>query len=308
MTASTVSFRRAGLAAGFAAAALAAAQGASAQTLVSYETFATTNLAPARWYGDDGRTYGGVRLEARRAIVEGQGRVELRAWGDNTSNSGLSSARNSLVAVSSPSITAMRSTITMRTATLSACSANATQPTVVRARMFGFYFNAGIAAAGSNFNDVFAGAQVQRASNSTDPANTFRISGFAGICADDSCIASNSLGSVDLGTVTLNTPVTLELRWDAANNRFTFKRDAQATVNLAYTVPDGQGASFPAKRIEVSNIVPRCLTTPRPTAFASADFDNIFTNALTAQANARWIVPLDRADEAAIDPLAGPLN
>jgi hypothetical protein len=86
----------------------------------------------------------------------------------------------------------MRATLTPRTMTASACAANST-PSLARGRLFGFFFNAGDPNPGTNYNDVFAGIQVYRASNSTDGTGVLRVSSFIGQCTDDSCIGSTIL-------------------------------------------------------------------------------------------------------------------
>ncbi|HEV8690492.1 MAG TPA: hypothetical protein VGQ91_09375 [Ideonella sp.] len=277
-----------------------------AQTLSTYDTFSTTTIAPARWYAEEGRQYGGIRTEARRAIVDGQLRVEARGYSDNASNTGSSTARNSVIFANSSEITAIRSTVTMRSVTTGTCAGNTTTPTVARGRVFGFFFNAGTPIPGSNYNDVFAGVQLYRASNSTDGAGVLRASAFVGICTDDSCIASAVLASQELGTTTLNTATELQVTWDAANNRFTFQKDDDTAVNLAYTVADGHPASFPVKRLEVSNQIAHC-TASRPSGFAAVDFDNVkiaraATEALRAQATP------DRESAASFDRIVGRAN
>lgn len=284
---------------------LAATLGAHGQTLTSYDTFTTANIVPARWYAEEGRQYGGTRVEARRAIADGQLRIEAKTYSDNYSNTQTSTGRNALVFAKSEGITAIRSTVTMRTATAGGCAANTT-PSGARARIFGFFFNAGSPVPGSNYNDVYAGIQLHRMSNSTDGAGVLRVFAFVGICTDDSCIASTTLASQDLGTTTLNTPVELQVSWDAANNRFAFQRDAQAAVNLAYTVADTEAASFPVKRLEVSNQVAHC-TASRPAVTTWADFDNVKTAAAAlAAASMRPAVGAGRAEPS--DSVVGHVN
>lgn len=282
-------------------------QSLEAQSLSLYDAFGSSLINPRRWFGEEGRANGGLRTEARRAIVSGQARIENRTWGDTLSDTGTSSTSNRLVALRSPTITAMRGTITVRDHRLIACAANAS-PGAVRARLFGFYFNAGEFSLGNSFNDVFAGVQLQRFSNSTDPANIFRVVAFLGICNDESCFSTSSLGSQNLGTVALNTATTVEVRWERTNNRFVFQRDANAPVNLPYTVPDSEPASSPSKRIEVSNVVQRCTSTPRPVAFMAADFDDIMIATSSTLAPQRTLVRANVVEESVADTLIGPAN
>lgn len=282
---------------------LTLAQAAHAQSFASYDTFGTTNLSAARWYGEEGKQYGGTRTEARRAIVDGQLRIEARTYSDSASDSGVSTGRNSLLIMNPSQVVGMRATLTTLSTVTGTCSGN-TAATLTRGRMFGFFFNAGMPIPGSNYNDVFAGIQAYRASNSTDGSGVLRVSAFVGQCTDDSCIGSTTLASQDLGTVNVNTPVILELLWDPANNRFTFKRDAQAAVNLAYTVADAQPAAFPVKRLEVSNTVPHC-TSSRPNAFGSVNFDNVSLAVNPALASAQQASTVMAEPEPAADAIVG---
>jgi len=265
-----------------AAAAGLAAPAAATAALVTYDDFALTYIAPARWYGEEGKQYGGIRTENQRLIVSGQLRIQAKGWSDNYSDSNTSTVRNSVVIQKSSAVTAMRATLTPRTVTAGTCAANTT-PSVARGRLFGFFFNAGDPNPGSNYNDVFAGIQVYRASNSVDGTGVLRVSSFIGQCTDDSCIGSTILNSADMGTTNVGTPIALQVTWDPANNRFSFQRDTQTVVNLTYTVADVEPASFPVKRLEVSNQIAHC-TAARPAAHGIFDFDNVQTNALTGQA------------------------
>jgi hypothetical protein len=262
-----------------AAAMLLASTPSLAATLTNYDEFALSYIHPARWYGEEGKQYGGIRAEAQRVIIGGQLRIQAKGWGDNYTNTNSSTVRNSMILQKSSAITALGATVTARTVTASTCAANTT-PSIMRARLFGFFFNAGSPQPGSNYNDVFAGIQLYRASNSTDGANVMRVSAFVGQCTDDSCIASTILVSQDMGTTTVGTAVPLQMVWEPANNRFVFQRDAQTPINLAYTVSDTQPASFPVKRLEVSNQIAHC-TAVRTASNGVADFDNVQTNTLT---------------------------
>jgi hypothetical protein len=246
--------------------------------------------------------------ESRRAVLDGQLRIEAKGYSDNASNSGTSTTRNSLIFSHSNRITAIRSTLTMRTATAGSCAANTT-PSSARARVFGFFFNAGTPVAGSNYNDVFAGIQLYRASNSTDGSGVQRVSAFVGICTDDACIGSTVLASTDMGTTTLNTPVDLQVSWDAANNRFSFQRDSETAVNLAYAVADEQPAPFPVKRLEVSNQIAHC-TASRVATTTAVDFDNvkIAMSAGLAQVGRTLQQGLDEESAARFDSVIGRAN
>ncbi len=280
-----------------------AGPGAAAAALVSYDDFTQTYINPNRWYGEEGKQYGGTRAEAQRLIVGGQLRIQAKGWGDNFSNTSFSTVRNSVVITKSSAVTDLRATLTARTVAASACAANTT-PSIMRARLFGFFFNAGQPIPGSNYNDIFAGIQIYRASNSTDGAGVLRVSSFVGQCTDDACIASTILASADMGATTVGTPIALQMSWDPANNRFNFQRDSETVVPLAYTVADTQPAAFPVKRLEVSDQIAHCSAT-RTFTNGIVDFDNVQTNSL-AGLTVQALKPVSMSTAApAVDPIVG---
>ncbi|MEP6502415.1 MAG: hypothetical protein ABJD97_03745, partial [Betaproteobacteria bacterium] len=248
--------------------------------LVLLDDFAGTVINPARFEGDEGRQYGASRMESKRGVATGQLVLEAKAYSDQYSNTGVATSRNSVVLVKSTAVTDLRATFTMASATTLGCTANAS-PARAGGRLFGFFFNAGYPTPGSEYNDVFAGIQVFRLSNSADAAGVLRVTGYIGVCTDDSCIGSTTLSSVDLGTTTLNTPIALQVSWDKANHRFSYQRDAQTAVLLPYTVSDVMPPQYAAKRIEVSNQMPSC-SAAHAYAYSRATVDNVMTNALPA--------------------------
>jgi hypothetical protein len=191
---------------------------------------------------------------------------------------------------------------------MNTCAANTTSFSMARARIFGFFFNAGEPVPGSNYNDVMAGIQLYRMANSTDAAGVMRVSAFIAKCTDDSCIGSTTLASQELGTATINTPVDLQLSWDPANNRFAFQRATDALVYLNYTVADSAAASFPVKRLEIANSVAQCTAT-RQYVSAGVDFDAVQTDIQPAAgATTRSTAPALEQPSAVVDALIGQVN
>lgn len=272
-----------------AAGAALATQPAFAQTWVSYDTFSGSTISSARWAGEEGRQAGGLRLDSRRGITSGQLRIEMRGVGDNVRNDLSSSVRNSVLFANGAAVTGMRSTVTMRSFTLNNCAANTSVSSGIRARLFGFFFNAGTPVVGSFMNDVFAGIQVGRTSTTTDDANLFRVTAFIGMCSDDNCVGSKSVASKDiLLNVGLNTPIDMSVAWDRDNNAFLFSANG-TTDTLTYTLNDTNLAVNPNKRMEVSNNMQTC--TSRILTAAVADFDNVYTSAPSAAAAVQSVGP-----------------
>jgi hypothetical protein len=114
--------------------------------------------------------------------------------------------------------------------------------------------------------------------DSTDGTDIFRVQATAFRCSDATCDTSTSLATLELGLVLLNTPTVLSMVWDAANDKFIFQKDADAPQELAYVWTDTASPSLPNKRLDVINSVPNCTGAPRPLAFNSARFDDVFLN------------------------------
>lgn len=289
---------------------LVGVQPVDAQSLSTYDSFTSSLLNPRRWYGEEGRLSGGIRTEARRVIVSGQARIENRTWGDTFSNTGSSSTLNRLVALKSPAITVMRGTITVRSHALTACAGNPTEAGV-RVTSSGSFSTRGSrswAARSTTWSP--ASSSIGSQTLQTPSACSASLRSSASVPTSSASTSRCSSPPQDLGTVTVNTAATVEVRWDPANNRFVFQRDSNTPVNLTYTVADSLPASFPTKLIQVSNTVPRCTTTPRPVAFIAADFDNIMVNASTLSALAPQLASEEAGaeDEHVVDELVGPVN
>lgn len=267
------------------AAALTLAAGTAQAQLVSFDTFSGTTIAPARWSGQEVSQYGAQRGEIVRNLAAGQLHLESRAWSDGSANAGFGTVQNRLVAVRSDDITDLRATFTMRTLTMGACAANTTDFSQGRARLLGFFFNAGTPVPGSSYNDIGAQITIGRASNTTDATGVLRVNASLFRCTDDACISTVSLGFRDLGTASFNTPVELEVGWEPDSNRFRFQRDAQAVQYLTYTVSDSGASQIGSKFVGVQSQVMNCTT--RIGTYVSADIDNVKTNALPVVSLAR---------------------
>ena len=265
-----------------AAASATTAVPALAQSLVLYDDFAGSVIDATKWINDDGCNFGGFTLDGRRSMNSGQLRLESRGYGDNVNDAAIfSTARSGLRFDKSASMTAMKATITPRIFSASTCSSNSAQVSQARARLFGFFFNAGTSVpnVGGNTNDVYAGIQLYRSSNSADTANSVRVVGFYGICNDDNCTSSTQLGSTGdilASAIAANTPVEMSVTWNASTNSFSFQAGATLKT-LTYTVPDTYPASFPAKRIEAYHSLVHC-SAARATSNVVVDIDNVYTN------------------------------
>lgn len=123
-----------------------------------------------------------------------------------------------------------------------------------------------------------AAVAIRRYSNSTDSANVLNVTAYLWHCGDADCLTGDSLGSLDLGSVKKGHRVKLLLEWDPDNDRFMVQRDHGQEEYLYYTVPDSSPAGYNSKRVEISNFVTNCLSTPRLAAFMDTFIDDVYVN------------------------------
>jgi len=256
--------------------ALAAALPA-AHALTLYDDFSGGAIGPSKWYASESTSGGGILVEGRRAVGAGALRMEVKGYSDRFSNTGTGRASNRVMFQNASAITEMKATITPRIESFVTCAGN-TSAGAVRYRLLGFFFNAGEGNAGSEYNDVAAGIQIYRLSNSVDAAGVFQVSGFVMQCSDNDCINTTSIGTpVSLGTTTLNTATDLHMTWDKANHQFIFQKNADAAQMVVYTQADTRAPAYNQKRMEVIGDMANCTAT-RASSYSGADFDNVYTN------------------------------
>jgi len=261
---------------------ICAAAAASGLTLAMpamafYDLFDRGFIVPQYWTGEENTPVRGSHAEVQRAIVDGQLRLQSKGYADNDSNTGATTVRHAMITRPLGTIVGMSGRITAVTASATGCSSNPT-PTVIRARLFGYFFNAGPARPGTNYNDVFAMAQVSRSSASTDLPDVLRVNAFVGQCLNDDCSQTKTLTSLDLGTVRKGEAVHLSVDWSQYWNRFTFghRFDWQTWDyhHFQYDVSDQAAATVSTKRLEVSSQIAHCMPT-RASAHGIVDFDEV---------------------------------
>ena len=255
----------AALAAGLAA----AVTGAAAEPFKNYDRFGDRILSPARW----------AEGERVRLIKGGQLNLMQRTWGLTDSDSGLM-YMNWVSDFEIPfTITQMRARVTVNALETVPCPSN---PAIgdARARIVGGFFNVATPTPGSQVNDVIAQVRAFRASNSADAAGVLRVQGIVSLCTSTDCSATTIVGNiVDLGTVSLGTPVTLELQWDQPGKTFRFSRDNGAsTGTVAYAFSDSSPPSALFRQLSTRVNVPSCRSAPPVSALVDAAFDNVQVN------------------------------
>ena len=251
-------------------AGVAVAQGAkAAEPYRAYDRFGDPLISPARWF----------EAERVRVVKGGQLNLMQRTWSLSFSDSGLVPTNWSSSFTDPASITQMRALATVTGLETAACPPN---PAIAdaRARIIGSFFNVGTPTPGSQVNDVIAQVRVFRASNSADAPGLLRVQGILSLCTTADCAAATTVGNVvELGTVAVGTPVTLELQWDQGGKAFTFSRDGGASIGtVGYAFPDTTPPSSLFRQLSTRVNVPNCQSAPAVSGLVDVRFDNVFVN------------------------------
>lgn len=219
--------------------------------------------------------------DRQRLVQNGQLRVLQRDRGSQTANSGMFNNGWGQDLKNPAAITQMRAVVTVAGFSVTGCPDNNGEPSDVQARMFGEFFNAGIGGNPNNrIDDIGAGVRFIRMSNSTDAAGVLRVQGFVYRCTTADCnYDSVGVGSVDLGTATINQPLTLKFDWDPGNDRFNFQRGSEAVKSVSYAgLSDALPPGLAFRQIGTRTRLQNCLAG-RTEGWVDARFDNISVNA-----------------------------
>ena len=126
---------------------------------------------------------------------------------------------------------------------------------------------------------MIAQVRILRFSNSTDPAGLLRVQGIVNLCTTADCNSAAPIGNVvDLGTVMVGTPTTVQIQWDKPGKTFYFSRDGATPGTVAYADSDASPPSLPFKQLSTRVNVPSCQSAPRASSMVDALFDNVFVN------------------------------
>jgi hypothetical protein len=256
-----------------------------AQVLDLYDDFSAPLLSPEHWIGRDTNSQGSVVLEgslriATEPLLGYRGlNMGLRAWGNTGVDTGVESAQKRLVFVDGSAISTILATVQVKKYQVKGCLGN-TDPSEIRARLGGAFFNATVPAPPSLIDDVFAFVDVRRVSTSTAKAPVLEAFGAVSRCLDDACATSEPLGTTSLGPVRVDQKVKLRVTWDRDFNRFIFQKGTGAPVIVEYTVSDASppSAQFGGfKRLEIMQRMANC-TADRTTCGMDVFFDNVYIN------------------------------
>jgi hypothetical protein len=244
------------------------------EPFATYDNFTTALLNPLRWYGGEFTSRG---EEALRMVESGKLHMAYRAYGNKGTNSGTRVATLLLFLLRKvAAITAMKATVRVLSPfTATGCTANPAT-TSSRIGLQGSFFNTDTPMPGLFANDVRAGIGVFA---SPSEPGVLRVQSFVYECHDTSCSSFTIIGGNDLGTVSVNTDVMLQMQWDPPNNRFLFQRDSQAAVSVSYgSLADTAKPGVGFKTLEVVHFPENCVANPRPQGFLNGTFDDVQVN------------------------------
>jgi hypothetical protein len=248
--------------------ALCALAGLTAQAakLPLVDDFNAPEIDAAKWN----------QAESIRLLDKGQ--LDLARWsfGGTTSNTSTTVEQFGLNATDTAPAKSLVATFTVTDLDrVDACAAN-TSASATRVRLMSNIFNtrSGGPVATDMTGDVLMSVFVRRLSNSADGAGVSRAYGALVQCTDFDCIGVNSLVFKDLGTVALNTPVTLQADWDAAARTVSYTRDKGTPVVASYSVVATGQPGRPFNVLHLRNEVANC-TAGRVKAGMEALVDNV---------------------------------
>jgi len=173
-------------------------------------------------------------------------------------------------------VSTIEGTITV-TKAIASGSKYATDPAIARARLGGFFFNAGTRTQNSYEGDV--GASVCLVKSSDDGSKSIAVNGVIFECLDQACDSIFAIGPIALGTVKLSQTLTVFVQWDLTNHQFIFHNGSK-TVSLSYSgvLTDKSPPENDFKTLRVDAVVPSCSSSPCTQAWIEAVFGPIYIN------------------------------
>jgi len=247
---------------------LAAAPAQALEPFRIYDRFTDKTIDAALWSDN----------ERVRVVKGGQMQLMQRTWGLGSSDEGLTSATWNSKLSAPLNVTSIKAQITVSALEAQGCPSNATAGQA-RARIIGSFFNVGTPTPGSQIDDVIAQVLVHRVSDSTDPPGLLHVEGVVAICYVADCNGAIAVGNaVDLGTVMVGTPTTVQLQWDQPGRTFHFSREGGPSGTLGYPQSDANPPGVPFAQLSTRVNVPNCQSAPRVNSMVDAAFDNVFVN------------------------------
>lgn len=229
-----------------------------------YEDWSAANVRGDRWRGGEAANGQEVVRKVAGAPDARQLTMRLRREGDTDSDTGRNTSGNLINLTQAAAVDQIKADLVVTNVAVSQCAAN---PTSSKARLVVTMtsFNDGASTGSTDrTGDYIALVQAFRRSDSADPAGTLKVEAQVSRCLNASCSDEEQIvNPVDLGiSLTVGSPFTLKLIWDAPNNRFLAGVSSIANVPLPYAASDSNPAIRPAASIQVSNSSANCTAGP----------------------------------------------
>jgi len=232
-----------------------------------YDNFHAPFLDPSRW-----SLYGACWtwnvLECVREIQNNSLRLEVKSFGATNSNDGIGYGFDELHFANPAPIRRIAAQLTVRRASVDACSANAgTQ--AGQSLIVGTFFNSG---SGDPNDDVQAFLDIEHYAG--DPPGQLDALGFL-------YWEGQFFGGVDLGHPSVGETLIAQLIWDQPNHQFVVSWTDANTGKMTqafmpYSMPDLMQAAAPDRFLAVRTFAPNCVGGCMKSAFVETRFYNVW--------------------------------
>lgn len=247
---------------------------ANPSTIV-YDQFDQKWLNPSKWlptaactpFSDSSETFS--VMECVRAIEEGKLRLEVKTWGDRSSNATRQYGDSELHFARPNAVRSIRTTVNVKSTHAAACLANPNTSTS-QAIFGGNFFNTGTGAPADDMVGLFI---FERNPGYGDPSTT--VHGLALVLSSSFCC-----GYYDFGIFLIGQPIVAKLKWDKPNHQFiasTTTANGSIQAVMPYPTADTVPPAAPSKFLGARAFVPNC-TDQTTTGDMEAYFDDVVVN------------------------------
>jgi low density lipoprotein receptor-related protein 5/6 len=184
--------------------------------------------------------------------------MRQRRQGLTTSNTGVSSAVQTLLAQNPSAINRMEVDVHVRNIAVSGCAANPGATAVHPALLAFTAFNDGTP--GGQTGDHSIQVQVNGPADSIDPGDVMTVQANVVRCSNPACsVGSSSIFNLNVATLPIAKPFTLRATWDRPNSRFLVGVNGDPDVILAYPPGlDAGNARVPTASVRASAVAANC--------------------------------------------------
>jgi hypothetical protein len=257
---------------------------------VLYDDFNSEFMDIENW-GTNQRIDAGVMIvEYVRELHGGRLHMMGRAFGNTSPNqspnppySGVRAGDINANLITENVLKSLKVFVKVKDVAATGCPDSNTTPTSSRARLVGFFFNAGEISPPpeppsnpGRINDVLAQVRIQRSSDSIDKSQVLEVWADVVRCTDPQCNIGVAPTPVLLGNVKLGQWSTIEVGWNG-DRQFNFKLNKEPTT--VFDIPPSWSVnpvSSPWATLGVSHRLASCPSDERAMGFVDAEFDNLF--------------------------------